>query len=125
MGSTKTTAAELRMQMWTARIQECKNSGKTIREWCKENGIAEKTYYYWHKKVSDRICTAVVREKDNYFPTNLMGNNVENHRFIEVKPIKYEHGSPVTMYIGETRITVDSDISDEFLMRLMKAVSHV
>ena len=31
--------------LWAGRIQECRNSGHNVKEWCKENGICEHTYY--------------------------------------------------------------------------------
>ena len=37
--------------LWTQRITDCKNSGRRTPEWCAENGINVKTYYYWHNKI--------------------------------------------------------------------------
>jgi hypothetical protein len=37
--------------LWTKRITDCKNSGLRPGEWCTENGINVKTYYYWHNKI--------------------------------------------------------------------------
>ena len=34
--------------LWSKRISDCKNSGMRPGEWCAENGINVKTYYYWH-----------------------------------------------------------------------------
>ena len=41
--------------MWTERITECKNSGLSAQEWCSENEINVKTYYYWHSKIRKMI----------------------------------------------------------------------
>lgn len=41
--------------LWTKRITECKTSGMTTSEWCTENGIGIKTYYYWHKKIHKMV----------------------------------------------------------------------
>ena len=43
---TKTTETERREM-----VEECRASGKTIRSWCKEKGIAYSTYANWTKKV--------------------------------------------------------------------------
>ena len=37
--------------LWTQRITDCKSSGKLTSEWCDENNINVKTYYYWHNKI--------------------------------------------------------------------------
>ena len=36
---------EIRHREWERQIQDCQSSGKNIREWCRENGIKENTYY--------------------------------------------------------------------------------
>ena len=38
------------LQEWSARIAECRTSGKSVKAWCNEQGIPIKTYYYWEKK---------------------------------------------------------------------------
>lgn len=41
--------------LWSKRIADCKNSGMRPGEWCAENGINVKTYYYWHSKIRKLI----------------------------------------------------------------------
>ena len=40
-----------RQRLWSERVSACRSSGQTVRQWCQENGIAEKTYYYWQRKI--------------------------------------------------------------------------
>ena len=40
-----------RLILWTERVAACRSSGKSVRQWCQENGIAEKTYYYWQRRI--------------------------------------------------------------------------
>lgn len=42
---------ELRMQNWMDIIRECRESGLSNREFCTRQGISEKTYYYWLRKI--------------------------------------------------------------------------
>jgi transposase-like protein len=42
---------EYRLQNWVEIIQECQESGLSNKEFCAQRGIAEKTYYYWLRKV--------------------------------------------------------------------------
>ncbi len=56
----KTTALaavkqEVRMQEWSAQIAEQQASGLTVQQWCAENGIKPKTYYYHLKKVREQF----------------------------------------------------------------------
>lgn len=38
------------LQEWSGRIAECRSSGMAVKNWCKAQGIAIKTYYYWEWK---------------------------------------------------------------------------
>lgn len=40
-----------KLAVWAGRISECRNSGLTVKRWCKENGVGEQTYYKWQKRV--------------------------------------------------------------------------
>ena len=51
MNSIMEVRTEARLREWAGMIAECQNSGLSIREWCRENGIAPKTYYYRLRKV--------------------------------------------------------------------------
>ncbi|MBQ5374132.1 MAG: hypothetical protein UHS32_08075 [Bacteroidaceae bacterium] len=42
---------QTKLAMWAGRISECRNSGLTVKRWCKENGVGEQTYYKWQKRV--------------------------------------------------------------------------
>lgn len=40
-----------RMAEWTQRVSECRSSGLTVRNWCEQHEINEKTYYYWQRRM--------------------------------------------------------------------------
>ena len=46
---------EYRTQNWAMVIQECSNSGLSNREFCRQRGISEKTYYYWLRKLRSQM----------------------------------------------------------------------
>ncbi len=65
-----------RMQEWSAWIAECRRSGVSVRIWCNEQGISEKTNYRWEK----RFC----RERN---PTQLsLPSSTQTDSFIRVNP---------------------------------------
>ena len=49
---------EYRAQNWAMVIQECSNSGLSNREFCRQRGISEKTYYYWLRKLRSQMAEA-------------------------------------------------------------------
>ena len=53
--SLQTLNVAQRVQLWAERIAECRNSGKSVRAWCRENEISEKTYYYWQRRLYQQM----------------------------------------------------------------------
>ena len=39
------------LREWKERVSACWGSGMSVRACCQEQGIANKTYYYWEKEV--------------------------------------------------------------------------
>ena len=46
---------EYRAQQWAMVVQECVASGLSNREFCRQRGIAEKSFYYWQRKLRTQI----------------------------------------------------------------------
>ena len=44
-----------RVQVWAERIAECRSSGKSVRAWCREKEISEKTYYDWQRRLYQQM----------------------------------------------------------------------
>ena len=40
-----------RLVEWSRRVEACRNSGLPVGQWCRENGIAVSTYFFWQRKV--------------------------------------------------------------------------
>ena len=34
---------------WSEKIQACRSSGMTVKEWCEQNHVCSKTYYTWER----------------------------------------------------------------------------
>ena len=45
---------EYRAQSWAMVIRECQASGLSNREFCRQRGIVEKTFYYWLRKLREQ-----------------------------------------------------------------------
>ena len=55
MAAIKEIKMELRHREWKEQIQECQNSGLTVKEWCSNNGINISTYYSRLRIVREEI----------------------------------------------------------------------
>ena len=46
---------EYRLQEWAQMVQACQSSGLSNREFCRQNGIPEKTYYYRLRQLRESV----------------------------------------------------------------------
>ena len=46
---------ENHLALWAQRVESCRNSGLTVRQWCADNGITPNTYYRWQKRVYNAV----------------------------------------------------------------------
>ena len=47
----QTRNGQNKLAIWAGRISKCRNSSQNVKDWCKENGICEQTYYRWQKRL--------------------------------------------------------------------------
>ena len=47
-------AKKLREQCWRERIAVCASSGKTVAQWCRDEGIAVALYHWWKGEIKRR-----------------------------------------------------------------------
>ena len=45
---------EAMLTIWRDRVRECRNSGLRVYDWCKQNGINDKTYYKWQHEIQEK-----------------------------------------------------------------------
>ena len=47
----QTLDAAHQKEVWRQRVTSCRSSGKTVRVWCQEQQLSQKTYYYWQRRI--------------------------------------------------------------------------
>ena len=54
---------EAKKQEWSMSIQECRGSGLSVSEWCRQRGVTTATYYRWERELltaaNQAPCSAV------------------------------------------------------------------
>ena len=109
--NTKIVATNYQMQEWMDIIRDCRNSGLTVQQYCDEKNLSRPTYYYWLNKIRK----AALESVDS------------SPAFVELKPPAPVSRSTalVSIHVGEATIDLPENISDEFLIRILKAVAYV
>jgi len=44
-----------KLREWAQQIEECANSGKTVSDWCEDNGVGYKNYFYRKRRVREEL----------------------------------------------------------------------
>ena len=102
---------EVRLNNWQRMYEEYIASGQTVRQWCADNNITPKTYYYRLRKLREDALKQ------------------EQHEIVPVRDSMEETKAP-TDNTGVIRITgrgitaeLPKDISPELLTALLKGLS--
>lgn len=71
---TQNAAKEYRIAQWIKVMQERRNSGQNIKDFCQSSGISRNAYFYWQKKLREVACTelAAAEEPRNIVPDGWM-----------------------------------------------------
>ena len=61
---------QARLQEWAGAIRDCRSSGLSVRQWCRERGTTPTTYYRWERELrADKLTVAPFHIK--YLPNFL------------------------------------------------------
>ena len=119
-------AQSMKRKLWMSLFEEKASMPyTTVKEFCKMKNVTEKSYWYFHKVLADKL-------EEKLYPAN--NDQSELPTFLEVNGsdlIAYDKkdnntNSSVTIHsVNGISVSISEDISDTFLLRLLKAVSHV
>ena len=100
----------VRLQEWNRQIEEQRASGLSVQEWCIQNGINIKTYYYHLRKVREEYVMLGKGENSQ--------EKKETERAI-VPILTAPSGGNISIEKNELRITFPEDISAEVLIAVV------
>jgi len=63
MDSLTLTTHDQKLELWISRIRSCRASGQTVSDWCSDNSVPIKSYYYWMCKIKREAFDALPSER--------------------------------------------------------------
>jgi len=108
---------EANLAIWRERVRECRNSGLRIYEWCKQNGLNDKTYYKWQREIWERENEK--REIGLSKQEEIQFSEVQN---IYLEPEKDKAG--VTIEKSGWKIELQNDANPELVIRIIQTVAE-
>ena len=118
------TTHQVRLQQWAEIIQAQLGSGQSKRDWCRENNVPEKQFFYWQRRVRKEICEA---QSEAIVPAG-SGNGP---RLVEV-PISTVSRNTISegfqpdavIAVGNITVGIREGISEALLMSIGKMIHH-
>ena len=112
-----------KMPIWKQRIIECRSSGMSVKEWCKERGLDFTTYYRWERK----ILTSIIPTEDvpGLPALNLPSVSAPQNAVVKVElAAEPEDETTIRFSVNGYNFCVPANVSTTFLSRLLEATKH-
>ena len=121
--NTKQKLHQIHLKEWAARFSEQKSSGLTVKQWCEQNSFSIHTYNYWKHILKEELACQILPDiipitiPDSHtqiVPTTATESSLAN------RPIR----TTAKLTINNISVEFDSDIPEEFLRMILKAVRY-
>ena len=101
--SLQALSKQERLEQWSGKIAACRGSGMTVRAWCQERGISEKTYYYWQRRLFQELTRTRAQGRGfaDITPANVGGSG-------QIAAKVHILGSEIEIYNGAEAATLES-----------------
>ena len=103
---------EVRYGKWAEIIAAASKSGMTKTEFCRQNGISPKKFFYYQGRIREGLCDSI---------------RSANEPFVEV-PIDttatVSTGSAVVIHVGKISIEISDGISESTLMSIGRMIRN-
>ena len=91
-------------ELWAKRIQECRESGLGVKDWCAAQGLSYHTYYKWQQKL---------------FRKYISGSETS---FYEVNVSKSGSATAVSVHIGAYRADIYNCADEQTIQSVVRAL---
>lgn len=129
----------IRIENWKRLILEANNSGLSKTEWCRQNNISSKTFFYWQRKI--RLMEAQKALSSSELPSVSTGQKTAiSPDFVDMTHLYKETTDPtesvpsgnsqsgfapqLMLLADQYRILIGEDVREQTLSTVLKAIKH-
>jgi len=116
--NTNKIASEYRLSYWANIINERKESGLSVREFCKTAEYHENTYFYWQKKLREAACNELLSQPQC---KSIKTAVPYGWAVCEAEPTSPTNNA-VCIEIGKSRVTVTTGVDDKLLAAVCRTL---
>ena len=123
---------QLNLTEWAARFVEQKASGLTGKQWCEQNNYSIHTYNYWKHCLKEEVASQALPDivplaVPDPIPTSQLDNthhSIQPVSSLTINDPNCSNRAMISLKSGDISIEFDSNISEEFLRTIIKAVRY-
>ena len=113
---------KVRCEQWTNIIKECLTSGMSKTTWCREDGISDKSFFYWQRilreepylSTLENTLTPAVKENSVPTTTDFVEIKMTDHTSSSASPFKPD----VVIRRGSVSIEISNKATEELLNKV-------
>lgn len=132
--NTRQKLHQIKLQEWIERFHNQADSGLTVKDWCLQNDISIHTYNYWKHKLKEEYVLSTLPDIVPLSTSQLPATN--HNSTVPAQPLSTcnylsnesldSSDSLDTIHVacGDIQLSVGTSVSDEHLLRILKAVRY-
>lgn len=123
-------AHEVRAQEWISIIQAWRSSGLTKKQWCEENGVSLRQFFYWQKNIREELYTEMKKKETGVVPVAPAESTALAPAFAEIKVTSVaerqdrQFQPDAVIKVGDISIQLTNTASRELLERIGGTLLH-
>lgn len=115
---TQLVATQMRHRSWMEDYARQQESGLTVKAWCQENGITQKTFYYRLRVLREEACSLMNMEPNKPAVR-------QEPEFVRVGlPKAAGTSSGISIKLDSAEISISPDASNEHVRMVLEAIAH-
>ena len=123
---------QAKIAQWTALIRQQTESGLPIKEWCIQNNQSFHAYNYWKHIIKETVVESILPDIFPLSPSTVMIPSQSAGCTIAPSPdlcktdiLRKLPAQNASISMGDIRIEIGSNASDDVISSIIKAVRHV
>ena len=115
---TQLVATQMRHRSWMEDYARQQESGLTVKAWCQEKGITQKTFYYRLRVLREEACSLINMEPNKPAVK-------QEPEFVRVDlPKTVGASSGIRIKLDSAEISISPDASNEQVRMVLEAIAH-
>ena len=117
-------ALAIRQAQWEQIVAECNAAGISKKEWCAKNGIPEKSFYYWQRRIRQQIAAKNSCKSADDISSSFVEFPISPSPASESKLPVPDLSPELMLQIGDCQLFIDGWVQEQTLSTVLKVLRN-